>query len=77
MFKLRHLAVEHNIDTICIQEHRYTYSEDIKYPNSGNGWILATASAWKNSVNATIGAVGTIYQPLGQDMTQGQFLSGV
>ena len=24
-------AVEHNIDIICIQEHRYTHNEDIKY----------------------------------------------
>ena len=38
---------------ICIQEHRYTHSEDIKYHDTCNGWTLATASAWKNSVNAT------------------------
>ena len=24
-------AVEHKIDIICIQEHRYTHTEDIKY----------------------------------------------
>ena len=42
---------------ICIQEHRYTYSEDIKYHN---GWTLATASVLKNSVNATIGGVGML-----------------
>ena len=39
-------AVEHKIDIICIQEHCYT--EDIKYHETGNGWMLATVSAWKN-----------------------------
>ena len=48
-------AVLHKIDIICIQEHRYTHTEDIKYHDTGNGWTLATASAWKNSVNATVG----------------------
>ena len=38
-------AVEHNIDIIGIQEHRYTHSEDIKYHDTGNGWTLATVSA--------------------------------
>ena len=48
-------AIEHNIDIICIQEHRYTQREDIKYHDTGNGWTLSTSSAWKNSVNPTIG----------------------
>ena len=48
-------AAEHKIDIICIQEHRYTHTEDIKYHDTGNGWTLATVSAWKNSVNATVG----------------------
>ena len=56
-------AVDHNIDIICIQEHRYTHSEDIKYHGSGNGWMLATASAWKNSVNAMVGGVGMLIGP--------------
>ena len=38
-------AVEHKIDMICIQEHRYTHIEDIKYHETGNGWTLATVSA--------------------------------
>ena len=53
-------AIEHKIDIICIQEHRYTHSEDIKYHDSGNGWMLATASAWKNSVKAMIGGEGIL-----------------
>ena len=55
-------AIDHKIDIICIQEHRYIHSKDIKYHNTGNGWTLATASAWKNSVNATIG-VGMLIGP--------------
>ena len=56
-------AVEHNIDRICIQEHRYMHNEDIKYHDTGNGWRLATVSAWKNSVNTTIGGVGILIGP--------------
>ena len=56
-------AIEHNIDIICIQEHSYNHSEDIKYHDSGNGWTLATASVWKNSVNATIGGIGMLIWP--------------
>ena len=56
-------AVEHNVDIICIQEHRYTHSEDIKHHDTGNGWTLATVSAWKNSVNATVGGVGIFIGP--------------
>ena len=41
-------AIGHNIDIICIQEYRYTHSEDIKYHDTGNVWTLATTSAWKN-----------------------------
>ena len=54
---------EHKIDIICIQEHRYTLTEDIKYHETGNGWTLATVSAWKNTVNATVGGVGMIIGP--------------
>ena len=30
-------AVENKIDIICIQEHRCTHTEDIKYYETGNG----------------------------------------
>ena len=56
-------TIDHNIDIICIQEHRYTRSEDIKYHDTGNEWMLATASVWKNSINATIGGVGMLIGP--------------
>ena len=56
-------AVEHKIDIICIQEHRNTHTEDIKYHETGNGWMLVTVSAWKNSVNALVGGVGMLIGP--------------
>ena len=63
LLELTESAIDHNIDIICIQEHRYTHSKNIKYHNTGNGWMLATASVWKNSVNATIGVVGMLIRP--------------
>ena len=36
------------------------HTEDIKYHDTGNGWTLATVSAWKNSANATVGGVGAV-----------------
>ena len=56
-------AIEHKIDIICIQEHRYTHSKGIKYHDTGNRWTLATASARKNSINTTIGGVGMLIGP--------------
>ena len=56
-------AKDHDIDLICIRDHKYTHNEDIKYHDTGNGWMLATASAWKNSVNATIGGEGIFIGP--------------
>ena len=44
-------AIDHKIDIICIQEHRYTHSEDIKYRDTGNGWTVATASVWKKTLS--------------------------
>ena len=42
-------TLDHNIDIICIQEHRYIHCEDIKYHDTGNGWTFVSAFAWKNS----------------------------
>ena len=56
-------AIDHNIDIICIQEHRYIHNEDIKYTDTRNGWMFVSASAWKNSVNAMIGGVGMLIGP--------------
>ena len=38
-------AIDHNIDIICIQEHRYIHNEDIIYHVIGNGWTFVSASA--------------------------------
>ena len=56
-------AVDHNIDVICMPEHRYILGEDIKLDDTGNRWRLVPASAWKNSVTATID-VGMLIGPL-------------
>ena len=34
-------AIDHKIDIICIQEHRYTHSKDIIYHKTGNGKTLS------------------------------------
>ena len=45
-------AAEHIIDIICIQEHRYYFSEvEIKCHASGKGMTFISASVWKNSIN--------------------------
>ena len=32
---------EHNIDIVCVQEHRYHHNEvGIKYHDSSNGWTF-------------------------------------
>ena len=51
-------TIDHNIEMICIQEHRYIHNEDIKYHVTSNGRTIVSESAWKDSVNATIGGVG-------------------
>ena len=56
-------AVKHKIDVICIQEHRFMHTENNKYHSTGNGWTLATVSAWKNSANATVGGLGMLIGP--------------
>ena len=56
-------AIDHNVEIICMQEHRHNHSEDIKYLYTDNGWTFVSASAWKNSVNATIGGVGMFVVP--------------
>ena len=56
-------TVEHKLNIKCMQEHRYTHKEDIKYHDTGNGWTLATVSAWKNPVNATVGGVELLIGP--------------
>ena len=48
----------HNIDIICIQEHRYTHSEDIKCHLLAIDVREPLHLHGKNPINATIGGVG-------------------
>ena len=57
-------AVDHNVDIVCVQEHRYYHCEiDIKYHDTGDGWMFISAFACKNSVNALVGGVGMLIGP--------------
>ena len=56
-------TIDHNIVIICSQEPIYIHSEDIKYHHTSNGWTFVSASAGKNSANATIGGVGMLIGP--------------
>ena len=48
-------SAEHNIDIVCMQEHRYYHSKlEIKYHDTGNRRSFISASSWKYSVNAVI-----------------------
>ena len=50
--------IDHNIDIICIQEHKYLHSE-----GNDNGWTFVSASVWKNSVNTAIESGGMLIGP--------------
>ena len=55
------IAVEPNINNICMEEHKYSHSElELKYNDTTNGGIFVSTSACKNSVNAAIGGVGIL-----------------
>ena len=64
LLELTASAIDQSIDIICIQEHRYLHSEDIKYHDTSNGWMFVSASARKNSINAAIRGVGMFIGPL-------------
>ena len=53
--------MNHN-DIICIQEHRQFHSETIRIEHV-NSYQLVTASATKNTINATVGGVGFLLSP--------------
>ena len=57
-------AAEHNIDIVCIQEHKNYHVElEIEYHDTGNGWMFISESAWKSSVSAIIGGIGMLLCP--------------
>ena len=53
--------MNHN-DVICIQEHRQFHSETLRIEFI-DSYQLVTASATKNSINATVGGVGFLLSP--------------
>ena len=60
LLELTASAIDHNIDIIWIQEHRYIHCEDIKYHDTDNGWTFVSTSTEKNFVNTAIGGVGML-----------------
>ena len=57
-------AIQLKADVICVQEHRFFHSDvKLKYHDIGKGWWFISASAWKNSINSTIGGVGMLLSP--------------
>ena len=58
-------VIELNINAIFIEEHRYFHPDvKLKHLDVGKGWTLMSASAWKNSIGASIGGVGMLLSPL-------------
>ena len=59
--ELRVSANKHNIDTICMQDHRFYHNKvEMKYIFAGNGVTFDTLSAGKNPINTVIGYVGML-----------------
>ena len=52
-------AFLHHNDIICIQEHRQYHAESLKI-ETVDSYHLITSSATKNSVNASVGGVGSL-----------------
>jgi len=51
-------------DVVCIQEHRFVHEDmQTKEHDAGNSWKLITSSAWKNTVNASIGGIAMLMSP--------------
>ena len=66
-YKLGELVAEaesSEIDILCIQEHRIIHDDaDFKHHSLGKGWVFVTATAWKNTANASNGGVGMLLSP--------------
>ena len=62
--ELTALAEGKGIFLVCLQEHwKFHDSGDLQYTDVGKGWILATSSCWRNSVNSYVGEVGMLLSP--------------
>ena len=59
--ELTALAEEKGISVVCLQEHRkFHHNADVNYTDVGKGWILATFSCWRKSVDSCVGGVGML-----------------
>ena len=65
MHELMHAASLNKNDIICIQEHCQHHQSLLSY-QCIDGYQLITASATKNSINATVGGVGFLVSPKAQ-----------
>jgi exonuclease III len=66
--ELSHLAMTHNIDVVCIQDHKFYHpDDDLQYHKKIQGQQLITASCWKNSINASVGGVGFLLSTKAQE----------
>lgn len=63
--ELLHHALQYNIDVICLQEHRTHHPEVLMQEKTG-AYLLVTASAEKNTINATVRGVGFLLSPRAQ-----------
>ena len=62
--ELTALAEGKGIFIVFLQEHRKFHdSGDVQYTDVGKGWILATSSCWRTSVNSYVGALGMVLRP--------------
>ena len=59
--ELTALAEGKGVFLVCLQEHwKFHDSGDVQYTDVGKGWILATSSCWRNSVNSYVGELGML-----------------
>ena len=56
-------AIDQSIDIIAIQEHRFYHPDEGRKYHTIGSHQLVTSSAWKNSVNSTIGGIGFLLSP--------------
>ena len=60
--ELANSAFMHHNDIICLQEHRQHHTDSLRIENVQSHQLI-TASATKNSVNASVGGVGFLLSP--------------
>ena len=73
--ELTALAEEKGIFVVCLQEHRKFHDyADVHYTDVCKGWILATSSCWRKSVNSCVGGVGMLLSPSAYNSLEGNIV---